>query len=170
MSDAMVVMNGTTPYGYRLVHIMRDGQAPVMAEHAELIPEYARKTAGFMGSKDREIGNVFHLWLWWPPRERWQVSQEICRIPGGLEGILWRMEDGEKFSIIQALATQEYFREFGLWPNVALTRMKIKGAPRFIERKDENLNDLVIELMVESWVPSMCIYLIRLEDYEPKNH
>lgn len=169
MSDAMVVLNGTTPYGYRLVHLMRDGQAPVLAEHYGMIPEYARKTAGYMGTKDREIGNVFHLWMWWQPRERVHFSQEVCRIPGGLDGMLWRMEDGQKFGEALNMARRVFIREFGTVPNVALTRTKIKSAPTLVPSEP---GDMIgnVELMVEPWVPAMCIYLIRLEGYEPRNH
>jgi hypothetical protein len=168
MSDAMVVLNGTTPYGYRLVHLMRDGEAPVLAEHRGLIPEYARKTAGYMGTKDKDIGNVFHLWMWWQPRERWHMGQDVCRIPGGLDGMLWRIEDGQKFSEALNQARRAFIREFGFLPNVALTNIKIKGAPKVVRADGEN--NMVVELMVEGWVPAMCIYLIRLEGYEPGNH
>lgn len=169
MADAVTVYNGITNYGYRLIHIMREKERPRLGDHLGMVPEYARRDVRFAGSPDKELKGVFHLEMWWKPRERAKFPVEVCHIYGGLEGVLWRLEEGEEVGPAINPAAELFNKEFGSVANVVLSRWKIKATP-LPTSPLATPGERSLRFMVEPWVPMMCLFLIREEEIdEPGN-
>jgi hypothetical protein len=154
-----IIQNNLSKQGLRTLHILQNGEAPNYEDYLGKVPEAAWPSLSVLKVKDRELSNLWHLWIWWHVREAVQME-----MPDGktYTGVLWTISKGQRASDAIKEAALDHLILLDEWPSQAGLQKLGAEDPRTLEwESDLEMEPVKVELVEMPGLPKRCLFVCK---------